>query len=323
MMWRDILKASLFPAVLAALLIWAMMRMSTDGRQDGSVASVGEYFVSLARLLRDQAMLFLVMATALRAVGESAIGEFLPVYLREDLDFSPTRVAIYLSLAKVAGLASQPIMGFLSDRFSRKAVLVPGLAVSAVLSLLLAVADPGVQLFLIVAVTGAFSFSLHHIFIAAALDAAKGQVQSTVVSLIYGAGLLATFSPYVAGTIADYFGDVRSSFVYGGAIILIPVVMLSWLRFPEKGAEPVDELCTKSRLGGLWFDRLTTNVAIRPSGPDSHFRRGARLCARPRSGSPPTSLAGSGAEGLGGTPNTPTKEGCALSGLSRPGKGPA
>ena len=201
MMWRDILKASLFPAVLAALLIWAMMRMSTDGRQDGSVASVGEYFVSLARLLRDQAMLFLVMATALRAVGESAIGEFLPVYLREDLDFSPTRVAIYLSLAKVAGLASQPIMGFLSDRFSRKAVLVPGLAVSAVLSLLLAVADPGVQLFLIVAVTGAFSFSLHHIFIAAALDAAKGQVQSTVVSLIYGAGLLATFSPYVAGTI--------------------------------------------------------------------------------------------------------------------------
>ena len=201
MMWRDILKASLFPAVLAALLIWAMMRMSTDGRQDGSVASVGEYFVSLARLLRDQAMLFLVMATALRAVGESAIGEFLPVYLREDLDFSPTRVAIYLSLAKVAGLASQPIMGFLSDRFSRKAVLVLGLAVSAVLSLLLAVADPGVQLFLIVAVTGAFSFSLHHIFIAAALDAAKGQVQSTVVSLIYGAGLLATFSPYVAGTI--------------------------------------------------------------------------------------------------------------------------
>lgn len=236
MAWRDALKLSLVPAIIAAFLIWAMMRSSIGEHRDGAVSSLRDYFMSLSRLLRDQAMLFLVIATALRAVGESAIGEFLPVYLREDLDFSPTRVAVYLSLAKVAGLGSQPVMGFLSDRFSRKAVLVPALAASAVLSLLLAVADSGVLLFLIVAITGAFSFSIHHIFIAAALDAAKGQVQSTVVSLIYGAGLLATFSPYVAGIISDHFDDVRSAFVYGGAVILIPMAMLAWLKFPEKGA---------------------------------------------------------------------------------------
>ena len=187
MMWRDVLKVSLFPAVIAAIFVWAMMRTSTGDHSDGTVSSLRDYFGSLSRLLRNHAMLFLVIATALNAAGNSAVGEFLPVYLREDLDFSPTRVAVYLSLARVAGLGFQPIMGFFSDRFSRKAILVPTLAATAGLSLLLPVASSGVPLFLIVAITGAFSFSIHHIFIAAALDVARGKVQSTVVSLIYGA----------------------------------------------------------------------------------------------------------------------------------------
>ena len=45
----------------------------------------------------------------------------------------------------------------------------------------------------------------------------------------------------------------------------------------------------------------------------------ALLCARPHSGGPPASLAGSGRIGLGGFPQAPTKEGCALSGLSPQG----
>ena len=236
MMWRDVLKVSLFPAVIAAFFVWAMMRTSTGDHSDGTVSSLRDYFGSLSRLLRNHAMLFLVIATALNSAGNSAVGEFLPVYLREDLDFSPTRVAVYLSLARVAGLGFQPIMGFFSDRFSRKAILVPTLAATAGLSLLLPVASSGVPLFLIVAITGAFSFSIHHIIIAAALDVARGKVQSTVVSLIYGAGLLATFSPYVAGIIADHFDDVRSAFLYGGSVMIIPTIMLAWLKFPKRGA---------------------------------------------------------------------------------------
>ena len=52
---------------------------------------------------------------------------------------------------------------------------------------------------------GAFSFPLHHMFIAAGMDVARGNVQSTVVSLIYGAGFLGTFSPWLAGYLVDRF----------------------------------------------------------------------------------------------------------------------
>ncbi len=49
-------------------------------------------------------------------------------------------------------------------------------------------------------------------------------------------GLLATFSPYVAGIIADHFDDVRSAFLYGGSVMIIPTIMLAWLKFPKRGA---------------------------------------------------------------------------------------
>ena len=212
LIWQDALKASALPALLAAFLIWNMMR-SLPGEQKSDVASLREYVQSIAALLRNRALMLIVLAVALRSVGEGTVQVFLPVYLREDLGYAATRVALYLSLAKVAGLVSQPMMGYLSDRFGRKAVLVPGATALSLFSFGLAVADPGAQLLTVIIANGAFSFSLHHIFIAAAIDAARGHVQSTVVALIYGAAFLGTFSPYVAGLIDDGFG-IHSVFVY-------------------------------------------------------------------------------------------------------------
>ena len=89
---------------------------------------------------------------------------------------------------------------------------------------------------------GAFTFSLHHIFIAAALDSSRGHLQSTVVALIYGAGFVGTFSPYVAGLIADEYG-IHSAFVFGGSILVLPPLLLLLIKIPrpesaeERGAQ--------------------------------------------------------------------------------------
>lgn len=225
--WQDVLRISLVPALLAAFVIWSMMR-SVPGEAPGS-ASTRAYLASLVALVKKRALFALVMIAAMRSMGQSAVVTFLPVYLREDLEFSATRVAIYLSLAQVVGIGVQPVMGFLSDRYGRKAVL----ALQALLFLGLYYADPGAQLVLVILALGAVLYSLHTIFIAAAMDVAGGEVQSTVVSLIYGATFLGTVSPILAGLIVDQTGDTSNAFIYGGVVMFLTAAALASVRLPR------------------------------------------------------------------------------------------
>jgi MFS family permease len=239
MMWRDVLKISLGPALIVAAAVWLLMPSRKAAVEDAMSSSRG-YFASLADLMRNRVLLLLIIATALRSIGEGGVGGFLSLYMRENLEYSVTTVALFLSLAQAAGIVSQPIMGILSDRIGRKPVLVTGTGLVMLSAFALAVAKPGIQLFLAVLVRGAFSFSLHHIFVAAALDAARGVAQSTVVSLIYGAGFLGTFSPFVAGLISDKYG-IHSAFVYGGVTLIFPTVLLAVARFGDTEVEALSK----------------------------------------------------------------------------------
>ncbi len=234
LMWRDVLRVSVLPAILAAFVIWAMMR-SVPGEVPGS-SSARSYLSSLATLLRKRTLLLLVAVTALRSMGQSSVQVFLPVYLREDLDFSIGKVAVYLALAQVVGVVAQPAMGFLSDKFGRKLVLIPAMTVLGLLFLALAGAGSELRLLLTIMALGAFLYSLHTIFIAAAMDIAGGEIQSTVVSLIYGASFLGTVSPIIAGVIADSYGT-SSVFLYGGAVTLVATGVLALLRLPKTATQ--------------------------------------------------------------------------------------
>ncbi len=235
MMWRDIMKTSLFPALLVAAVVLLLMPSRKATSADVMISTHG-YFRSLANLTHNRVLLLLIVATALRSIGESGVGGFLALYMREDLGYSVTTVALFLSLAQVAGIISQPIMGLLSDRIGRKPVLITGTGLVSLSAFAIAVARPGIQLFLSVLVRGAFSFSLHHIFVAAALDVARGVAESTVVSLIYGASFLGTFSPFVAGLIADEYG-IQSAFVYGGIMLIFPTLLLAGSRLGSSEGE--------------------------------------------------------------------------------------
>ena len=230
MVWQDVLRASLFPALVAALLIWVFMR-NVSVEVPGST-STQSYFRSLVSVIKKKAFILLIVTTAFRSMGQMAILTFLPVYLREDLEFSAARVAAYLSLSHVVGLASQPVMGLLSDRFGPKVVLIPSMTALGLLFFALRFADPGFQLILVVLALGAFLYSLQAIFMAAAINLAGGQVQSTVVSVMYGGSILGIVSPILAGVIADAYG-VANSFLYAGAVTLLATLILSLIKLPK------------------------------------------------------------------------------------------
>ena len=227
--WREVLQIGVFPALFFAVLVYLMMRNIPAAATDTS--SLRDYSSSLFALLKRRAMISLVFVTGLRSAGQSAVMGFLPVYLL-DLDYQEVQVGLFMAGAQVTGIGAQPLMGYLSDRFGRRIVLIPCTLAMGVLIISLKFAAPGLPLIAVVLVMGAFLYSLHTIFIAGAMDVAQGQAQSTVVSLIYGASFLGAFSPWVAGVIVD-FTEISNAFVYGGVLVIMGGLVLSFTRLPK------------------------------------------------------------------------------------------
>ena len=228
--WSDVLHISVAPALFFAVLIYLMMRNIPTAATD--IESVREYFNSLRTLLRRPAMISLVVVTALRSTGQSAVMAFLPVYLNEELGYEFVVIGLFMSGAQVTGIVVQPIMGWLSDKFGRKVVLVPCTAAMGLLIGALKFANSEALLILTILAMGAFLYSLHTIYIASAMDVAQGQAQSTVVSLIYGASFLGAFSPWVAGVIVDRT-EISNAFIYGGAMVIVGAIILALTNLPK------------------------------------------------------------------------------------------
>lgn len=230
LVWQDVLKLSLFPALITALAVWGMMR-SVPGVVLGT-ASNSSYLVSLVTLIKKRAMMLMILVTVLRSMGQNAVMIFLPVYLREDLEYSAARVALYLSMGQVVGIGAQPLMGFLSDRVGRKMVLLPALLFLGLLYMALALVEPGPQLILTILAMGAFTYSLHSLFMATAIDIGGEELQSTMVSVIYSAGFLGTISSIFAGIIVDSFGS-GGAFLYSGAVVLMSGAIFGLMKLPR------------------------------------------------------------------------------------------
>jgi len=229
--WRATLRWSVLPILAAAAIVWLMMRSVPMGERGTS--STRDYFGSVGTLLRERAMVAILAISGLRSLAQSAIVLFLPVYLREDLEYSLARVAIYLSLSQVAGIGAAPIMGALSDRFGRKAVLGPAMVTFAILLVALKLVASGPWLVAVIICIGAFSYSFQALFVAAASDLGGRHVQATTASLAYTVGPVAgTISPVIAGLVADAFG-VSSTFLYAAALLLMGSVALALVRLPQ------------------------------------------------------------------------------------------
>ena len=237
--WRDIMRISIVPAALISIGLWIIIDKPKLTKET-SISSLSEYFKSLLETLRNKTMIVLIIAISLKSIGEGAVGTYIPLYLIEELGIDEIRIGLLLSLAQTMGIISQPIMGNLSDTKGRKIVMFIGTGCVGLLSIGLAVmAHPSIAsidssfviigLWAIIIGKGAFTYSLHHIYLAAALDISGSKMQSSVVAIMYGSGIISTFSPYLAGLMADKYG-FYSAFLLGGVILVVAAFVLLFFK---------------------------------------------------------------------------------------------
>ena len=138
-------------------------------------------------LLRSGKLILVLMFAAGYVGGQSTILTFLPIYLDENMGASSVTIGFYLSLAQIGGIASQPLLGYMSDRLGRKMILVPSLLVLGMTFIGLIIVPSGWMFGLVILIMGAFLFPLMSILLAAAVDQVGIDSQATTVSLVFGA----------------------------------------------------------------------------------------------------------------------------------------
>lgn len=222
--WQMVLQVSVAPAVLTGVVVWVLMRQ-LRGQSSGGV-TVAAYFATLRRLLAGGPLLVILLVTGTYSMVQLAVGTFLPIYLRNDLGYQPSDVGLYLAGAQVGGIVSQPLLGAASDRFGRRAVLMPSLLLLGAGVMLVGSAPAGLPLAAAIIFMGAFQFPLMALFLASAMDIVGENVQATTVSLVFGSGtIFGSLSPLIAGTLADALG-VRTVFGYGAALAVVAAGVL-------------------------------------------------------------------------------------------------
>ena len=223
--WRTVLQGSMIPAVMVGVAVWLIIRSLP--RPQAASFTLRDYLAATIRLAGNRHLLLLLAIVGGFAGGQSVLATFMPIYLREDLGLSSLTVGLYLSLAQVAGIGAQPIMGYLSDRAGRKAVLAPSMTMLAASYIGLYYVPAGWPFMLVLVVAGAFIFSLISIIIAAAMDVVDESVRSITVSFLYASlVVVAGLAPAIGGFVADAYG-AQTTFLLSGAIVSVAAA-LTW-----------------------------------------------------------------------------------------------
>ncbi len=226
--WREIISIyAALPIFLAFLVFWAFRNIGRTQDADAADADgSGSQFRATSQVLRNPILWIVAFIGGIRGMAFIALITFLPIFLN-DLGMSALVRNLHLGLLMAVGIVSTPVVGYLSDRFGRKMVLIPGLLLLAALSFLLSGAGVGILLVIIIALMGTFLFGDQPILTALALDVAGGRVPTTVLGILsFERFLLSAASPLIAGKLYDDYGGADTTFIYVAALFALGAITL-------------------------------------------------------------------------------------------------
>jgi len=210
-------------------VFWAFRDIGQTGSQKERPAGFKEQMSNTRLSFQEHPRLWGIMAVAgLRGMANVAFLPFLALYLGldEELGLGNASLGLHIALLVGVGVIATPITGYLSDRFGRKVVLVPGMLGLCVLTALLIPFGEGIGLIIILALLGTFLFSDQPILTAAALDVVGEKVAASTLGVFsFSRFALAAASPLIAGKLFDAQG-IEAAFFYISGIYLIGTMVL-------------------------------------------------------------------------------------------------
>jgi len=229
--WKD-LQWHMIPALILALVMWKAVRQYYSAGPGGLTRR--SYFAGIKGIFTRPTIFMVMIASSFVGMARLSVITFLPLYLAEEMGYDSFWLGFHWALLYAMGIFSQPLMGILSDRFSRKTVLLPSFATMGLLYLLLPMPDGGFLLALIIGTLGLFFYGTGNIATAAVLDVASEHVQGTTQSFMTLFQQVVTLpAPIVAGYIVSQFG-YSTVFYYSSALLFSAATVWAFIRIPKR-----------------------------------------------------------------------------------------
>jgi MFS transporter, FSR family, fosmidomycin resistance protein len=158
-------------------------------------------------VLKNKTISGLVAVSTLRAMGQTALAAFLPLYLVLHLQLSAGAAGAYMSILFLFAGVAPAVVGWISDRFGHKLLIVGFSILSFVTIAAIPHLGSGFVLVVGLGALGALLWALRPVIVSAAMSAAPQHLVGSIVAVIYGANMGVSFlAPIAAGLIADRYG---------------------------------------------------------------------------------------------------------------------
>lgn len=210
--WRGILLAAFPLALGVALLLWLVIPRARGWEEFQTRSTtrrpVGEQLRDLRELFRNKGLLLLFLLTSVSGLGQGGFQLWLPIYLQETQGMGSLGIGLHLALLTFMGVVAGPLIGALSDRLTRKPMIVMVLAGKAIVATLMAFVVGGHLLTIFVGLMGLFMFGSHALIDAGALDLGEGRrLEGSLVGILWGNNaLFLGFAPVIVGLFMTSFG---------------------------------------------------------------------------------------------------------------------
>jgi MFS family permease len=158
-------------------------------------------------VVKNKTVFALVAVSTLRAMGQTALAAFLPLYLSLHLNLSAGAVGAYMSVLFLFAGVAPAFVGWISDRFGHKPLIMAFSSASVIAIVFISYLGSGFLLATAMGALGALLWALRPVIVSAAMSSAPQHLSGSIVAFIYGANMGVSFlAPLMAGVVADFYG---------------------------------------------------------------------------------------------------------------------
>jgi FSR family fosmidomycin resistance protein-like MFS transporter len=203
--WRTVTLFLIIPAGSTAILVATLFRSGSVGAP--ARVSLAQYMSATRRVARNPGVLGMVALHGMRGATHTSFQVFLVLYMTDVLEYSSFLAGVHISLLTLAGIASTPLFGAISDRIGRKPVILFNMTAVTAIVLSFVWVEGGWPFTIMIALLGVVLFSVMPTITAAAMDVTEKGSEGTSIALMFAGGsVVGAVAPIAAGAINGSWG---------------------------------------------------------------------------------------------------------------------